>query len=1002
MKKFKFIYIFYFVLFSTMCSLENKYIKTRNVNKHHSLKNEILIEFLKGNFNNLPSNYSFLPFALLLKNSILTEQEYQKLINEKITADNEYLKEILNYFQDKTKGNIKNWFVCGPFVKFYTEFVYPPEYELQINKIYHFSSYFPVKWYKSTNISKISLPPDSVFYLLNVIVVSNLNQNFKFKIATEGKVELFINKYKISIKEETQNFFPSIAWINLKFKTRTNIILLKISNSDKTNLNLLVNLEPDNYSFITNFSITNHLLKPEISSKNSIYDTVDKITNNFWKLVFIAKSGIFNKQKTVKLIKKYISKNNNDLENNFLFFLTSSDRFTRKEYLLYTLSYIKDSPFLNYYLAEYYYKYGFYNDCIQQIKNSGITNYKPVLFLLGKTYFKLKKYGKSKKYFLKCVKENLNKERAENYLNKIYQKFHLNFRKEKAGKIKKTNVLNLKPEPGVEFIIKNYLPHIDKYLSGKYKYSKDVIVLRDEIYYEKLCSTEIIRTYIFYASGKDSGIYTQELKYFPLFQNIKIKKAELITDSKVKYQGKIIYSRKDWIDKSRVIVKFPYKKGIIILQYRLTVRKPEFGKEIINQRILWEIPYFIKNQRIIYIVPAQNKHYIWFKNFKRKVKKSRIVKKGFIIYRWESKNIPALENEKPLPDVFSSSPAIFISSFKNYKEMANFLYKEINKKYQNVKLISNKKVVNISNNLIYGWIRPPSVIKNSPYILPFEKALLMAGKLNAKVGLIRKGYIADNILILPILSNYHRPVVITPNKQFIDPITEKEFDFNWLKNKILVLDKPFYRILPGKMNYTENILERKTELTIYTDLLVEGRRSIKGTGWFISYFKEWQRYPDEYEKNLTDIFSTLYPESYVYALNFSNSNTYSYKLKLNNYCSRSNSYILIPYIIAPPEIENYITQKHGPLIMDFPYIIKESIIITYKGFKIKEIPESLKIKSKYLDFYVKFKHKKDKLKVVYYITVKSWKIPNNRYNQFINLCKKILKKLNERIILEIL
>ncbi len=263
-------------------SLNNSYFKEEDKAFLYKLKGEYVKSF--SLFTNLifhTSKPEYLDFIYLYLLNYLSENSVKKcnmipFLKKYITLNRyNYLRDnakyilMLKYLKNsnytnarkiyKELGFIDKWYIIGPFknenrVGFNK--IFPPEYEIRLNKIYREYSYHKVKfrYIEDNNFTGIDLKnyftPDenSVAYLLTYIY-SPTNQFLNIGMGSDDGLKVWINDKLLISKDIYRNAFFDTERKKVFFKKGINKILVKVTQ-DKDSWRLLFRITPSNYQIV--------------------------------------------------------------------------------------------------------------------------------------------------------------------------------------------------------------------------------------------------------------------------------------------------------------------------------------------------------------------------------------------------------------------------------------------------------------------------------------------------------------------------------------------------------------------------------------------------------------------------------------------------------------------------------------------------------------------------------------------------------------------------------
>jgi hypothetical protein len=417
------------------------------------------------------------------------------------------------------------------------------------------------------------------------------------------------------------------------------------------------------------------------------------------------------------------------------------------------------------------------------------------------------------------------------------------------------------------------------------------------------------------------------------------------------------------------------------------------------------------------------------------------------IYRWEFKDIPQIEAEPNMPPLQEINPLILASTFDSWDEIYKWWWglskdrispdKAITDKvYQ---LIQGKKTPEEKIRAIYNYCAQeiryvgieygqagyqphpaPEIFKNK-YGDCKDKAILFIAMLKAA------GIEAFPVLIgtrgtpvmeedFPAVNFNHCIAAVELNNRliFLD-ITAEVCSFGDLpsddqKRRVLIFRKDAYEIADTPLAAPEgNRVKSKSQLAIAADETVRAQRTVETFGQFDQAQRYWLRYtpPNLIEQGLKEKIQSMVTSGDLITYRYENSDDLNlpirltYEFKGKNFLSRAGKARIIPQLA---NVDTSLVAKDSrvyPLELGNPSLNETHLEITLADdFAIEYLPESLDVKSKWLDYLVSYELKGRTLAVSQKQAVKTRQVPREEYADFKKFLEDLAIKSDEHTILE--
>ncbi len=277
--------------------LQGKYNKSYN--KFIQLIKNREKPFILNNIYLYTANFLAKDFGLQ-KKYIKFLREFKKYSRHKIVENTINYILMLNYLDTsniteikniyKELGFIKKWYILGPFKnedRTGLEKIFSPEYEINLNKYYTDSTYYPIKfrrintaWYNGIDIKNYFTPyKKSVAYFLTYIY-SPTNQFLEIHTGSDDGIKVWVNDYPVISNDIYRQAFFEQDSKKVLFGKGINKILVKITQ-DQGDWKFFFRIAPTNY-IVTNYSpmLKNYTLKTQHYTNTLEY--INKIKNNFF------------------------------------------------------------------------------------------------------------------------------------------------------------------------------------------------------------------------------------------------------------------------------------------------------------------------------------------------------------------------------------------------------------------------------------------------------------------------------------------------------------------------------------------------------------------------------------------------------------------------------------------------------------------------------------------------------------------------------------------------
>ena len=417
------------------------------------------------------------------------------------------------------------------------------------------------------------------------------------------------------------------------------------------------------------------------------------------------------------------------------------------------------------------------------------------------------------------------------------------------------------------------------------------------------------------------------------------------------------------------------------------------------------------------------------------------------VYTWEFKDIPQMELESDMPPVSEINPIMLISTFDSWEEIYKWwgdLAKERMTPDADIAskvnaLIKGQKDAEGKIRAIYNYCaqeiryvgveygqagyQPHSaaeIFKNK-YGDCKDKAILFIAMLKAAgiegypVLIGTRGTPATQEDFPAVNFNHCIAAVELDGKTLFLDITAEVCSFGDLPRddqdrRVLVFKKDKYElpVIP-LLGAEKNVIRYTTAMKLAPDETVRAQREVQASGELDQAQRYWLRYtpPNLIEQALKEKVQSMVTSGNLIRYNYENTQDLNSPIKLSyefegrNFLSRAGSARIIPQLTKIDTSQVAKDTRTYPLELGQPNINESQLIIKLPGnLKVKYLPETLDVKSQWLDYSVGYKLKDQALEITQRQALKKREVSLSEYPLFKQFLEDLAVKADEHIILE--